>query len=172
MTTSSGLAAPAVHPPPTLDRMVTTLMVSDTTSTPSQTVTTINTPGSSLDYYLVGRLGQLNSHFGMITYEVTVFGSYRPPPTHHVSGRYCIHFYLFDYGRQMGQFSVNIEGPRLVPQVVKRWSGSQKKAWINVGITLTSPAEWKLVLESHVGSGTHSDIALDDLQVYAGSCVF
>ena len=88
------------------------------------------------------------------------------------SGRYCIHFYLFDYGREMGQFSVNIEGPRLVPQVVKRWSGSQKKAWINVGITLTTPAEWKLVLESHVGSGTHSDIALDDLQVYSGSCVF
>ncbi|RUS86782.1 hypothetical protein EGW08_005442 [Elysia chlorotica] len=88
------------------------------------------------------------------------------------AGRYCIHFYLFDYGSQVGQFSVNIEGPRLVPQVVKRWSGSQKKAWINVGITLTSPAEWKLVLESHVGAGTHSDVALDDLQVYAGSCVF
>jgi len=86
------------------------------------------------------------------------------------SGVHCISFALFDYGSNAGQFSVKIEGSRIVPQTIKRWSGSQKNEWINVKITLTSPAEWTLVLESHVGSGTHSDLALDDLQVYSGRC--
>merc|ERR1712154_310326 len=65
-----------------------------------------------------------------------------------------------------------IEGDRIVPQTVKRWSGSQRNQWINVKITLSSPATWTLVLESHVGSGSHSDMALDDLQVYKGRCQF
>jgi len=86
------------------------------------------------------------------------------------AGQHCISFALFDYGSQAGQFNVKIEGDRIVPQTVKRWSGSQRNQWINVKITLSSPATWTLVLESHIGSGSHSDIALDDLQVYKGRC--
>jgi len=86
------------------------------------------------------------------------------------AGVTCISFALFDYGSNAGQFNVKIEGDRIVGQTIKRWSGSQKNQWINVKITLTSPAEWRLVLESHIGSGTHSDLALDDLQVYKGRC--
>lgn len=86
------------------------------------------------------------------------------------AGTHCVSFAIFDYGSNMGQFNVNIEGSRIVPQTVKRWTGSQKNQWVNVKITLTSPATWDLVFESHIGTGTHSDIALDDIQVYGGRC--
>jgi len=85
-------------------------------------------------------------------------------------GVYCISFALFDFGSNAGDFSVKIEGDHLYPQTIKRWSGSQTKAWINSKITLTAPDSWTLILEGHVGTGAHSDVALDDLQVYVGRC--
>jgi len=85
-------------------------------------------------------------------------------------GTHCISFAIFDYGRDSGQFSVKIEGSRIVTQTVKRWTGSQKHQWVDVKITLTSPTTWDLIMESHVGSGSHSDLAIDDIQVYSGRC--
>jgi len=87
------------------------------------------------------------------------------------AGHYCIDFYLFQHGSQEGNFQIKAAGTNIREQTVKQVTGNQDNAWRHYRINLNVPAAFHIVLQSTVGSGSQSDIAIDDFNFYSGRCL-
>ncbi|KAL8620849.1 hypothetical protein ACOMHN_047020 [Nucella lapillus] len=87
-------------------------------------------------------------------------------------GALCMMFYYSMYGRDMGTLNVYQRGQSSSPQATDvllfSMSGDQGMNWKLAAITLPSQGIFQMVVEAVVGSGFHSDIAVDDLVI--GPC--
>ena len=91
-------------------------------------------------------------------------------------GRYCIQFAYHMYGNTMGKLDVySSEGPNTAR--VKRWgkSGNQKNQWHQGSFNFTSlntSIFVEFTFQATIGSGSSSDIALDDIIITSGLCSY
>jgi len=86
-------------------------------------------------------------------------------------GDYCVDFYYNMYGSETGSFILNVVAGTTVYHL-KTWAGNHGTNWIHqrVNAHIHTSGTFKFEFEGHVGSGYHSDIALDDIIIHPGNC--
>ncbi|XP_076435476.1 MAM and LDL-receptor class A domain-containing protein 1-like [Babylonia areolata] len=123
-----------------------------------------HTMGSEDGWYAY--LEASDRHLGESARLLSPYFSFREP------GALCMMFYYSMYGEDMGALSLVYQeeaGQGGVP--LFNMSGNQGKGWKLAAVTLPSAPRnrsFRMVIEAVVGSGYHSDIAVDDLLI--GPC--
>ncbi|XP_038052723.1 MAM and LDL-receptor class A domain-containing protein 1-like [Patiria miniata] len=85
--------------------------------------------------------------------------------------RYCWYFSYHMYGDQMGTLNVNLNTTS-VQQTLWTRSSNLGNLWSVGNVQVTSTLPYQLAFEGIVGTGDRSDIAIDDVGFYLGSCPY
>ena len=82
----------------------------------------------------------------------------------------CVTFWYSMNGNQIGTLSVykNVNGQRGTP--IWTMTGNQGLKWRKAQATIRSPTSFRITFEGTIGSGYHSDIAIDDIDISNGAC--
>jgi len=86
-------------------------------------------------------------------------------------GQYCVDFYLYQHGSQEGNFKIRAAGTHVREQTITTVSGSHDNSWRHHRVNVNVPSDFHIILQSTVGSGSLSDIAIDDFVFYKGRCL-
>ena len=91
-------------------------------------------------------------------------------PVYQATRGSCVTFWYSMNGNQIGTLSLykNVNGLRGNP--IWTLSGNQGLKWRKAQATIISVRSYRITFEGTVGSGYHSDIAIDDIDVSIGAC--
>ncbi|XP_052818676.1 MAM and LDL-receptor class A domain-containing protein 1-like [Mya arenaria] len=86
-------------------------------------------------------------------------------------GEYCLDFYLFMYGQDMGSLSLNVLSGSYNMNV-KSWRGDQGPVWLHKRLDIFVHADriFNFEFEGKIGQGYRGDIAIDDISILPGKC--
>ena len=86
----------------------------------------------------------------------------------------CLTFWYNMHGLTMGTLNVYTGvtslGVKVPPAKIWSMTGDQGLEWIPAQVTIHSPVDYSLIFEGVVGSGSMSDMAIDDISVANGEC--
>nr|XP_054757014.1 MAM and LDL-receptor class A domain-containing protein 1-like [Lytechinus pictus] len=87
------------------------------------------------------------------------------------AGSHCFEFYYHMYGDNIGSLNVLIETGGLFSQPYFTLSGNLGNQWNVARIPLNTNDDFQVYFEATVGDGILGNIAIDDVDMYAGSCL-
>ncbi|XP_071106281.1 meprin A subunit beta-like [Haliotis cracherodii] len=85
------------------------------------------------------------------------------------AGTYCVTFYYHMYGPEEGKVYLRVARGTHV-QNIHTISGDHGDLWKKAEVPYTSQDSFQFQFEGIIGSGSKSDIALDDIAVHTGAC--
>ncbi|XP_071486327.1 MAM and LDL-receptor class A domain-containing protein 1-like [Diadema antillarum] len=87
------------------------------------------------------------------------------------AGSHCLEFYYHMYGGNIGSLSMLVEVGGLLSSPYFTLSGQLGDQWNVARVPLAINDDFQVYFEATVGDGALGNIALDDIDMYAGSCL-